>query len=193
MGELWQQLQFLETEIARYDAQIQEQMSPDEESPQRLMTIDLIERRSAEKLLAEIGPDLSVFPSHDHLVSWGGLCPGSHESAGKNRSGKTPKGNHWLRRALPEPAWGAARRKDGYLAALYHRLVGRRGEKRAVVAVARTILQAAWHVLQDGVEDKELGGDYFTRLPGEQTKNKLIKRLEKLGYEVDLKPKQSTT
>jgi transposase len=190
LKELREQLEFLETEIVRYDIQIGEQMSAHEEALNRLITIDLIERRSAENLLAEIGTDMSRFASDDNLVSWAGLCPGSNESAGKNRSGKTPKGNQWLRRALLEPAWGAARRKDGYLAALYRGIAMRRGEKRAVVAVARTILQAAWHVLKEGVDYKELGGDHFARLHGEQTKNKLIKRLEKLGYEVDLKPKQ---
>lgn len=189
MAELWKQLEFLEAEISRYDEQIRERMSKHEETLERLMTIDLIQRRSAENLLAEIGPDMTPFPSDDQLVSWSGLCPGSNESAGKNRSGKTPKGNQWLRRVLLEPAWGAARRKDGYLGALYRGIALRRGEKRAAVAVARTILQAAWHVLKEGVEYKELGADHFARLRGEQTKNKLIRRLEKLGYEVDLKPK----
>ncbi len=192
MKELWEQMEYLEEEIARYDEEIKEKMSPYEEALGRLMTIDLIERRSAENILAEIGPDMSFFPSDDNLVSWGGLCPGSDESAKKNRSGKTPKGNRWLRRALVEPAWGAARRKDGYLGAMYRGIAVRRGEKRAVIAVARTILQAAWHVLSKGVEYKERGGDYFDRMNSEQTKNKLIKRLERLGYEVDLKPKQLT-
>jgi transposase len=191
MRQLWEQLEYLEDEISRYDDQIKEKMSSYEELIERLDTIDLIERRSAENILAEIGPDMSYFPTDDNLVSWAGLCPGSDESAKKNRSGKTPKGNQWLRRALVEPAWGAARRKDGYLGALYHGVAVRRGEKRAVVAVARTILQAAWHMLSKGVDYKELGGDYFDRINGEQTKNKLIKRLEKLGYEVDLKPKQA--
>jgi transposase len=191
MGELWGQLEFLESEISRYDEQIRNQMSGQEEALNRLMTIDLIQRRSAENLLAEIGPEMTPFPSDDQLVSWSGLCPGSNESAGKNRSGKTPKGNQWLRRVLLEPAWCAARRKDGYLGALYRGIAVRRGEKRAAVAVARTILQAAWHVLKEGVEYKELGADHFARLHGEQTKNKLIRRLEKLGYEVDLKPKQA--
>lgn len=191
MKQLWEQLEYLEEEIARYDDQIKEKMSAYEESLRRLTTIDLIERRSAENMLAEIGPDMSYFPTDDNLVSWSGLCPGSDESAKKNRSGKTPKGNQWLRRALVEPSWGASRRKDGYLGALYHGVAVRRGEKRAVVAVARTILQAAWHILSKGVDYKELGGDYFDRMNSEQTKNKLIKRLEKLGYEVDLKPKQA--
>lgn len=191
MKELWEQLEYLEEEIARYDEQIKEKKSSYEELLRSLMTIDLIERRSAENILAEIGPDMSYFPTDDNLVSWSGLCPGSDESAKKNRSGKRPKGNQWLRRALVEPSWGASRRKDGYLWALYRGIAVRRGEKRAVVAVARTILQAAWHVLSKGVDYKELGGDYFDRMNSEQTKNKLIKRLEKLGYEVDLKPKQA--
>ena len=106
------------------------------------------------------------------------------------RSSRTPKGNRWLRRVLVECAWSVTREKDSYLAALYRRLAPRRGKKRAVVAVARTILQAAWHILKEEVEYKELGGDYFDRLNEEKTKRNLVKRLEKLGYEVELRPKK---
>lgn len=192
LKELWEQLAYLETEIVRYDEQIKEKMQPYEGLLERLVTIDLIQRRSAENMLAEIGPDMSVFPSDDDLVSWSGLCPGSEESAKKNRNGKTPKGNQWLKRALLEPSWGAARRKDGYLGALYRGIAVRRGEKRAVVAVARTILQAAWHMLSEGVDYKELGGNYFDRLHAERTRNNLVRRLEKLGYDVMLAPKPAT-
>jgi transposase len=124
-------------------------------------------------------------------VQWGLFSKTVYEpAAGKQRSGKTPKGNRWLRRALIAPAWSATREKEGYLAALYRRLAPRRGKKRAAVAVARTILVAAWHILKEDVAYKNLGGDYFDRLTGEKTSTHLVKRLEKLGYEVELKQKQ---
>src|SRR5262245_7522187 len=158
MKELWEQMEDLEEEVARDDLEIRKKMSPSEESLGRLMTMDLIERRSAENLLAEIGPERSCFASDDHLVRWAGLGPGSEESAKKNRSGKTPKGNQWLRRALVEPAWGAARRKDGDLGALARGMAARRGENWAVIAVARTLRQAAGRVRSEGVESKARGG-----------------------------------
>ena len=192
LGELWEQLGQLEQDILHYDDQLRLKMSGYESQLERLDTIGGVGRRSAENILAEIGPDMSYFPTDDDLVSWGGLCPGRNESAGKQRSGKTPKGNRWLRRALMEPAWSATREKEGYLAALYRRLAPRRGKKRAAVAVARTILVAAWHILKEDVAYKDLGGDYFDRLNEEKTRTNLIKRLEKLGYEVELKQKQAS-
>lgn len=191
LKRLLKQVETLEDEIATYSGRIKEQMLPYQTQLERLDTIGGVGRLSAENLLAEIGPDMSPFPTDDNLVSWGGLCPGKDKSGGKNRSSRTPKGNKWLKRVLTEAAWAAKLKKKSYLAALYHRLAPRRGKKRAVIAVARTILQSAWHILKEDVDYKELGGDYFDHLNEEKTKGWLVKRLEKLGYEVELKPKQA--
>ena len=185
------QVESLENEIATYSERIKEQLLPYQHQLERLDTIGGVGRLSAENLLAEIGPDMSPFPTAENLVSWGALCPGQNKSGGKNRSSKTPQGNAWLKRALTEAAWAATLKRKSYLSALYHRLAPRRGKKRAVIAVARTILQAAWHILKEDVEYKELGGDYFEHLHEEKTTGWLVKRLEKLGYEVEIKSKQA--
>jgi transposase len=190
MRELLNQASSLEKEIEVYDAQIKEKMSGYGELISGLDTIDGVDRRGAEAILAELGPDMRQFGSEKEIVSWAGLCPGKNESAGKQRSSRTPKGNRWLRRVLVECAWSVTREKDSYMAAMYRRLLPRRGKKRAIVAVARTMLVAAWHILKEGVEYKELGGEYFDRINEEKTKRNLIKRLERLGYEVELKPKK---
>jgi transposase len=191
LGRLLEQLSSLEEEIVLYSERLEAQMGDYQKELQRLDTIGGIGRRSAENLLAEIGPDREPFASDDELVSWGALCPGKDESAGKVRRRKTAKGNRWLKRVLTEAAWSASREKHSYLASLYKRLAPRRGKKRAIIAVARTILQAAYHILKEGVEYKELGGDYFEHLNEERTKGYLIKRLEKLGFEVELKGKKA--
>lgn len=185
------QVEGLEKEDARYSEQLKEQMLAYEGQLELLDTIGGVGRRSAENILAEIGPCMGQFPTDDDLVSWAGLCPGKNESGGKQRSSRTPKGNTWLKRALVEAAWAASREKDSYLAALYRRLAPRRGKKRAIIAVARTILQSAWHILKEGVEYKELGGDHFDKLNKEQTTKYHVKRLEKLGFKVKLEPKQA--
>jgi transposase len=184
------QVETLENEIAVYSERIKAQMLPYKTQLERLDTIGGIGQRSAENLLAEIGPDMSPFPTDDQLVSWGALCPGKNQSGGKNRSGRTPQGNKWLKRTLTEAAWAAKLKKGSYLTALYHRLAPRRGKKRAIIAVARTILQAAWHILKEEVDYKELGGDYFDHLNEEKTTKYFVKRLEKFGYEVELRPKK---
>jgi transposase len=186
------QAKFLEEEIAVYDERVEELMRPFEEEIELLDTIHGIGRRSAENLLAELGPDMSQFPSEDDITSWGGMCPGNNESGGKRKSSKTPKGNKWLRRVLVEAAWAGARTKGSYLAAQYQRLGARRGKKRAIVAVGRTILIAAYHILKEKVEYKDLGGNYFDQRNREQTAKYLVKRLQSLGYEIDLKLLEKT-
>jgi transposase len=125
-------------------------------------------------------------PDADHLSSWAGMSPGNDERAGKRRSGKTTKGNKWLRRTLSQAAWASTRHKGGYLSAQYRRLASRRGKKRAIVAVGHTILVVAYDILKDAVEYHDLGGDHFDRLRRERTVTNLVSRLQRLGYNVAL-------
>jgi transposase len=187
LSRLMRQLAMLEREIATYDERIRAQMKEYDHQIELLDTITGVGRRVAENLLAEIGPDMRQFPTDDDLVSWAALCPGRNESAGKKRSTRTAHGNKWVRRTLVEAAWAAVRSKDTYIAALYKRLAPRRGKNRAIIAVARTILQSAWHILSKDIEYKELGGNYFDKLNREKTKNYFVKRLQRLGYQVELK------
>lgn len=183
---LLEQVAFLDTQIARVDARLEEQRRPFEEQIRRLDTIDGIDRGGAQSVLAELGPDMAPFPDADHLSSWAGMSPGNAERAGKRRRGKTAKGNKWLRRTLPQAAWAATRHKGGYLSAQYRRLASRRGKKRAIVAVGHTILVAAYYILHDEVEYHDLGGDHFDRLRRERTVSHLVSRLQRLGYNVAL-------
>jgi len=158
-----------------------------------LDTIPGINRRLAEVLIAEMGIDMSRFPTENHLASWAGVAPGNNESAGKQRSGKTPPGNPALRKALVQAAHGATRKKDSYLAAQYHRLAARRGKKRAIVAVAHSVVVIAYHVLLHQEPYRELGGNYFDERKRESVVNRLVHRLEKLGYQVALEMQPAPT
>lgn len=178
----------LEELVERLTCRIEELLVPFAPAAERLQTIPGVGERVAQVLLAEIGPDMSVFPSADHLSSWAGMSPGNNESAGKRHSGKTTKGSHWLRTMLVQAAWAASHTKGTYLADQYRRLASRRGTKRALIAVGHTILVIAYHVLKKGVAYVELGADYLARIdPGRITRN-LVKRLQKLGHKVTLEP-----
>lgn len=187
---LFEQVDFLEQQIARLDAHLAEQMRPFEGQLTRLDSIDGLDRRGAQNLLAELGPEMAQFPDAGHLSSWAGMSPGNNESAGKHHSGKTTKGNKWLRRTLTQAAWAATRRKDGYLAAQYRRLAARRGKKRAIVAVGHTILVAAYHVLKENVDYHDLGAAHFDQRRRERTVTHLVDRLRRLGYHVALEAVQ---
>ena len=159
----------------------------------RLDGIPGVNAITAWTLLAEMSWDLSSFPDADHMASWAGLCPGNRESGGKRMSGKTRKGNRYLRRALTQVGWAISRCTDGnFLTSLFYRIASRRGRKKANIAVAHRVLMIAYHIIRDGAVYQELGGDYFDRLHPERTKKRLIRRLENLGLEVVVKPKTTT-
>jgi transposase len=182
-------LDYLDEAIARVSAEIAERLRPFEDELTRLETIPGVGRRGAEIILAEIGTDMSRFPSAAHLAAWAGLAPGNNESAGKRQSGKTRKGSPYLRTLLVEAGQAAGRTKETYLAAQYHRLAGRRGKKRAAVAVGHTILVIIYHLLKRGARYEELGGGYFDERDRQAVERRLVRRLEALGNKVTLAPR----
>jgi transposase len=186
LEHLLRHIEFLDDTIAAYDRRVETLTAADADALARLDTIPGIARRTAEVIVAELGCDMTRFPTAGHAASWAGLCPGNHESAGKRLSGRTRFANRSLRQALVESARGAVRRRDSYLAAQYRRLVKRRGDKKAIVAVAHSILVIAYHVLRDGVSYRELGGDYFDHLNADRLARYHTRRLAALGYAVTL-------
>jgi transposase len=181
-------IDFLDAQIVEVSTEIAERLRPFEAELARLDTIPGVGQRTAEILLAELGADMSRFPSAAHLASWAGMCPGNHESAGKRYSGKTRKGNPYVRRALVEAAQAAGHTKDTYLAAQYQRLASRRGKKKAAVAVGHSILVCAYYLLQRGTSHEELGGQYFDECQRRTVTHRLVDRLERLGYKVTIQP-----
>jgi hypothetical protein len=154
------------------------------EAIERLDTIPGVARQTAILMVAEMGVAMAQFPSDKHLAAWAGLAPGNNQTGGKQRPARTRKGNRYLRRGLVQAAHAAARKRGSYLKALYHRIAARRGAKRAIVAVARTILQIAYHLLERGTTYEELGEDYFDQREVHRTKRRLVNRLEALGFTV---------
>ena len=178
--------------IDRVDAQIGVEVAPFSDRIERLCTIPGIGERVARVIIAEIGVDMSRFPTAQHLASWAGLCPGNHESAGKRRSGKARKGDAALRTALVEAAWAAARTRDTYPSAQFRRFCrrfGKKGEAKAIFVVAHSLLVMVWHVLADDVPYAELGTDHFQRLQDPKAHaQRLAHQIEKLGYKVTFEP-----
>jgi transposase len=173
--------------IAQVSGEIAERMRPFEAELARLDTIPGVGRHTAEVVVAELGADMSRFPSDRHAASWAGMCPGNDESAGKRYSGKTRKGNGWLRTSLVEAAHGAGRKRNDYLAAQYRRLVARRGRKKAAVAVGHSILVIAYHLLKHPDEVyRDLGFQYFDERNRDGLERRLVRRLEALGNRVTL-------
>jgi transposase len=188
LRELLDHLYFVQSKMQRIEQEVAERLGPFQSEVARLCTIPGVDRVTAWGLLAEIGLSMKQFPDAQHLASWAGLCPGSHESAGKRKSGKIRKGSLWLRRCLCQGAWAVSTKKNNYLSALYRRLAVRRGSKRATIAVAHKLLVIAYYILRDGTCYSDLGADYFDRLNPEGLRRRLTKRLEGLGFKVTLEP-----
>jgi len=188
LRHLLEHIEFMEREIAALDRAIEERMRPFEVGIGMIDEIWGIGRRTAEEILAEIGLDVSRWPTHKHLASWAKICPGNNESAGKRKSGRTGKGNRWLHSILVEAANNVSRNRASYYGAQYHRIARRRGRQRALVAVAHSLLTAIYHMLRDGTVHQDLGAEYFDRLDRERATHRAVQRLRRLGYEVTLQP-----
>ena len=179
-------MDFLHQEIVQLDEVVVERMDPFEEAIQVADAIPGVGPRTAQEILAETGPDMNSFPTARHLSSWAHVCPGNNESAGKRKSGATGRGNPWLRSALVEAAQAASKTKGTYLAAQYHRLAARRGHKRAILAVAHTILVTLYTMLRNGTTYRDLGENYFDERNQQATLRRSVHRIERLGYKVTL-------
>ena len=191
LASLLREYRFLEAEIQALDARLQHLGAQHREladAVDRWITVPGVERVAAWTLVAEIGPDMRAFPTAAHLASWAGPCPGNHESAGKRLSGKSRNGSPWLRRMACQSAWAAVRTKNFYLSTQFKRLAARRGSKRALIAVAHSLLVIGYPLQSKGCVYQELGGDYFDHLHEERLKRHLVKRLESLGLSVTLQP-----
>jgi transposase len=178
----------VEAQLARMDQEVTAGQAPFRTLIRRLAAIPGVSVLSAITILAEIGRDMSRFPTAGHLIAWAGLCPGQNESAGKRKSSKLRKGAPWLKTMLVQCAWAAKNQKNSYFKAQFHRLTSRRGPQKAICAVAASLLTAIYHMLKNGTSYQDLGADHFDRRPAEIKTRHLVTQLAKLGFEVQLVP-----
>jgi transposase len=182
------QIDSLVAAIATIDAQVHADLGPFRTAVEQVISIPGIKNLGAQAIVSEIGIDMTRFPSDAHLISWAGLCPRNDESAGKRRSTRLGKRAPWLKTTLVQCAWAAVKKKNSYLQAQFYRIKARRGPKKAIMAVAASILTAVYHMLKDGTMYQDLGHDHFNRRSKDQQKQRLVKRLADLGYIVEIKP-----
>jgi len=181
-------IESLEQAVAQLDKRIEEALSPFRDVVERVKTVPGIADLVAQTIVAEIGVDMRHFPNHRHLLSWATLCPGLDKSAGKHNSTRTRKGGTWLKTALVQAAWSAVRVKDSYLRAQFFRIKARRGPKKAILAVAASMLTAVYYIIRDGSTYKDLTGEHFAALDRGKQAHRLVQRLVHLGYQVELQP-----
>jgi transposase len=187
------QIDALDAAIATIDRKVEASLAPFCDAVELVTTIPGVKALSAQGIVGEIGTDMSRFPTAGHLVSWAGLCPRNDESAGKRRSTRLRKGAPWLKTILVQCAWAAIRKKGSYLQAQYLRLKSRRGPQKAICAVAGSILTAIYHMLKDGTLYHDLGPDHFHRRSKITQTQRLVRRLQNLGYAVEIKPLPTAT
>ena len=185
------QIDAIDAAIAEIDREVEASIAPFRTAVEQVSTVPGVKSLAAQTILSEIGLDMSRFPSSGHLISWACICPRSDESAGKRRSTRIRKGSPWLKTTLVQCAWAATRTKGSYLQAQFYRIRARRGPKKAILAVAASILTAIYHMLKDGTFYQDLGPNQFDQRTKERQKNRLIKRLADLGYAVELIPQAS--
>jgi transposase len=176
----------LDALVETLEGRIEEELAPFHRVVEHLITIPGVKEDAAAAIVAEIGVDMSVFPSAGHLAVWAGLSPGLNETGGRKKPARTKK-QRWLKAKMTQCAWAAVKKRDTYLCARYHRIRARRGKQKAIVAVAATMLRAIYHMIQNDVDYQDLGADHFNRFDRERAAKRLRKRLEKLGYAVDLR------
>jgi transposase len=182
------QIDSLDAAIGTIDREVEDSLAPFRAAVDLVRTIPGVSTLGAEVIVSEIGTDMSRFPTAGHLVSWAGLCPRNDESAGKRRSSRLRKGAQWLKTTLVQCSWAAKNKKGSYLQAQFLRLKSRRGPQKAICAVAASILTAVYHMLKDGTEYQDLGPDHFNRRSKITQTQRLVRRLEHMGYAVDIKP-----